>query len=154
MISINKKQGLPWSVRFYGLAKLFIYLLIITFLFSFSGHGTEMFIFFGRFMILVAIWLLIKYSCINYIVSEKLITINSGILIKNSKSIPFDSVQNINNSKGLLAMIFGVSKINIWTASPAQIQINNGNSYSNPSASLFLNHNDAEWLRDYILKNK
>ena len=154
MITLNQKTKIPWSARFYGLSWLLIVLLLITFVFSLGGSGSSAFSFVGSFMIFIALWLLLVYACTNFEVSEKTITINSGILIKKSKSIPFDSVQNINNSRGLVAMIFGVSKINIWTASPGQIHINNGNSENRPSGSLLIARNDAEWLKDYILKKK
>lgn len=154
MIALNQKIKLPWSTRFYGLAWLFILLLGITFVFSLGGAGAEAFNYGGRFMIFIAVWLLLDYASVSYIVSEKIITINSGILIKKSKSIPFDGVQNINNGRGLVAMIFGVSKINIWTASVGQIHITNGNSQNKPAGSLLIGRDDAEWLKDYILKNK
>lgn len=154
MITINEQTKLPWSARFYGLARLLILLLVITFIFSLGGHGAEAFKTFGSFMFYVALWLLLSYACVNYIVGEKTLTINSGILIKKSKSIPFTSVQNINNDRGPVAMIFGVSKINIWTASPSQIDIKNGTSKNKPSGLLILRRDDAEWLKNYILGNK
>jgi membrane protein YdbS with pleckstrin-like domain len=154
MITLNQKTKLPWSTRFYGLAWLFILLLIITFLFSLGGHGADAFNYVGMFMIFIALWLLLDYACISYVVSEKTITINSGILVKRSKSIPFESIQNTTSNRGPMAMIFGISRINIWTASPAQIQIRNGNSENRPSGSLLLRKDDVEWLKEHILKNK
>lgn len=154
MITLNQKIKIPWSARLYGLAWLFILLLVISLIFSLGGHGVDAFNYAGRFMVFIAIWLLLDYTCISFVVVEKMLTINSGILIKKSKSIPFDSVQNINNSRGLIAMIFGVSRVSIWTASPAQIHINRGNSDNRPSGSLLLKHADADWLKDYILNNK
>ncbi len=85
MITLNQKTRLPWSARYYGLAWLFIILLLITFVSSLGGHGVEMFVFVGRFMILIALWLLVEYSCVSYVISENTITMNSGVLIKRSK---------------------------------------------------------------------
>ncbi len=155
MITLNQKIKLPWSARLYGITWLFIILFIITlFIGGLVSDMPDTFNSLGRFMILVAIWLLLDYACINFIVSEKTLTINSGILIKKSKSIPFSSIQNIIIKKGIIAMIFGVSRINIWTASPGQIRINNGNSENRPSGSLLIMNEDAEWLKNFILKNK
>ncbi len=148
MITLNQKTKIPWPARFYGLAWLFIILLVITFIFSLGGGGSAAFRSVGGIMIFIALWLLLDYACTSFVVAEKTLTINSGILIKKSKSIPFDSVQNINNSRGLIAMMFGVSKINIWTSSVAQIHINNGNSDNRPSGSLLIARSDAEWLKD------
>jgi len=153
-IILNQKIKIPWAARFYGLTLLFIILLIITFFFSLSKNGTVAFCVAGGFIFWIALWLLLDYACISYVISEHMITINSGILIKRSKSIPFAGVQNINNSRDPISMIFGISKINIWTASPSQIQINNGNSENAPSGLLLLRDDDAVWLKDYILKNK
>ncbi len=154
MIPLNKKIKLPWASRFYGLAWLFIILLAITLLGSVADNGMATFVSVGWIMVLVALWLLLDYACISYVVSEKMLTINSGILIKSSKSIPYASVQNVNNTSGPIAMIFGVGRINIWTSSQEQIQISRGNSRNKPSGSLLLAKTDAEWLKDYILKNK
>lgn len=154
MVTLNQTTKLPWSVRFYGLTWLFILLLIITFIGSIGGNGGGAFNLFGRFMIFVALWLLLHYACISYVVKENTITINSGVLIKKSKSIPFANVQDVNTSRGIISMMFGVSKINIWTASPGQIQINNGNSTNKPTGSLTLNKEDATWLQQHILNGK
>lgn len=154
MITLNQTIKLPWSVRFYGLAWLFIVLLIISFVGSIGGNEGEAFNLFGRFMVFVALWLLLHYACISYVVSENIITINSGILIKSSKSIPFTNVQDVNTKRGIISMMFGVSRINIWTASSGQIQINNGNSINKPTGSLILNKEDATWLQRHILNSK
>jgi membrane protein YdbS with pleckstrin-like domain len=144
LIPLNQKTKLPWSVRFYEMAWLFIIYLAIASLFSIGSNGTDALIPLGGLMIVVALWQLLDYACVSYIVSENTMTINTGILIKRSQSIPFSNVQNVNNSRGLLAMIFGISRVNIWTASSAQIQINKGNSNNKPSGSLFFRRDEAE----------
>lgn len=149
-IVLNEEMKLPWSVRFYGLTWLFILFLPILPFLTMGGKYAENTL---SFISWVVIWLLLDYACVSYTVSENKIIINSGILIKKSQSIPFSSVQNVNNSRGPISTIFGASRINIWTASPSQIQISNGRSHNGPSGSLLLDRDDAEWLKEYITKN-
>jgi uncharacterized membrane protein YdbT with pleckstrin-like domain len=154
MIKLNKKINYPWSARLYGLTWIFIVLLIFTFIGSFSSHGYDTFKGFSGLMIFIALWKLLKYACINYFVDDKSLIINSGVFVKRSKYIPFSSIQNITVKKGLILMICGVSQVNIWTSSPSQIQIVNGNSENRPSGLLFLDDVDAEWLKNHIHKTK
>jgi uncharacterized membrane protein YdbT with pleckstrin-like domain len=69
------------------------------------------------------LFLLIDFFASKFIVDENKITINSGILVKRSKSIAFNKVQNIENVKGILRQMFGLSTVRIWTSSASQINV-------------------------------
>jgi len=104
------------------------------------------------FIILPAIiWIYFDYKSRSFIVESNRITINSGILIKRSKLIPFDKIQNIENFKGLLLRICGISKLYIWTASPQQIQISRKKTSYRSDGILVLDVDDSEWLKNFIL---
>ena len=102
-------------------------------------------------------WL--SYKNFSFIYDEKQIEIRKGILTKSRKSIPFSTIQDINIVSGILMRRFGLEKIEIWTSSPAQIQIqttrNRGTETEHkPDGVLYLKTEDAESLRAFIVGHK
>ncbi len=155
MITLNQKTFLPQAVSWYTLTKLLILLGAVTFLFSLAGAGMFALGTFGFFIIFpIAIYFLLYYSTFSFSVDESKITINSGIIVHRSKSIPLNNIQNINDVSGLLMRMFGLTRMAIWTASASQIEIHNENSDNRPDGVLFLLNADGDWLKDYMLKKK
>ena len=96
-------------------------------------------------------FLLIDFSAFKFTIDENKITINSGILVKRSKSIAFNKVQNIENVKGILRQMFGLSTVRIWTSSASQINVRKAQSENKPDGALTLETVNADWLKNYIL---
>ncbi len=90
-----------------------------------------------------------KYT--SFVVDTTKIVINSGIVFKKSMAIPFDRVQNVDCNKGPVLGLFGLSKVNIWTASPNQISMRGRSSSSKPDGSLAIPTEDAVWLQNLVL---
>lgn len=157
MINLNILQKLPKSLKWYYLAKMIIPLfLIIIFLVSVS-KGEVVYLMVGLleiflFFIVLPAWiiLLLDYRARSFIMDNEKITINSGIVIKKSRTINFDRIQNTVITKGPLSALFGVSKLSIWTASPMQIQVKEEKMESNPDGVLWLKKIDAEALKEFF----
>jgi uncharacterized membrane protein YdbT with pleckstrin-like domain len=103
------------------------------------------------FVFFLFLYISIYYSFITFVVDDNKLTINSGIIIKISKSIAFDKVQNVSSIQSLLCRLFGLSILRIWTASPSQIEIRRERSENRPDGILWLNYSDSEWLKNFIL---
>ncbi len=151
MINLNSSNKLPIkNIMFYILTEIIpLSFLVILFL---GKRGFFFSLLFIIFIILPGcILIYLKFKFINFIVENDKVTINSGIIFKRSRTVPFDKVQNIDNSRGLLRRIFGLSKISIWTASPGQIEVHNKVSTSQADQILILTTSDADWLQNFIL---
>ena len=154
MIELGKPNKIPGKVKWYILTYILLLLLIPSLFFSvFSkSFGVSLFSFLAFFVGLPTfLYLSIYYSRLIFIVENDKITINSGVIIRRSKSIPFDKVQNVENVGGILLRLFGLSRVNIWTSSPEQIQVNKKETTYRPDGRLELNTPDAEWLKNFIL---
>lgn len=70
--------------------------------------------------------------------------------------IPLNTIQSIDCKQGILMRILKIKKINIWTSSPSQININQGNTINTPDCTLFLSNEDSVLLQELInsLKKK
>lgn len=153
MININTENKLPEKLRWYYLTELALVIFLLSFVFMATGIKIwTSFFWLSIFVGLpVYLYLLVSYGAIKFVVDENKITINSGILLKRSKSIAFNKVQNIENVKGLLRQQFGLSTVKIWTSSPSQIKIRKAESENRPDGTLTLENSDADWLKNYIL---
>lgn len=154
MIEPNKPNKLPSKIKWYILVKLILILLLMSFPFYLLnkelGRTILMFLlFFPGLLVFVYLWL--YYNLLTFIVENEKITINSGIIIKRSKSIPFNQVQNVDIVRGLLHRLFGLCKINIWTSSVGQIQFSKKEATRRPDGTLDINTSDGKWLKNFIL---
>jgi len=149
MINLNTPTQLPAKLKWYWLTKIIILILLP----SLFWHPLfwVLVIFFG---LPIFFYLLFFYNSFSFTVEDNKITINSGIIIKNSKSIPFNTIQNVENIRGILHGIFGISKVNIWTSSPEQIRTYKGSTSHKPDGSLELTIEDSDWLKNFILDKR
>lgn len=153
MISLNSRNNLPDKLKLYYLAKLVLILLLIAILIGIASKNIILVLLFLLLFVGLPLFILevISYNNIFFSIDETKIIINYGIISKKSNAIAFDRVQNISCTKGPLLNIFGLSKIEIWTASPGQVAIARGNSSSTPEEILILLDADSKWLQDYVL---
>ena len=98
--------------------------------------------------------ILLKNHNTNFLIYTNKITINWGIIIKRSKTIFIDSVQNVSQEKGLLLRIFGLAILRIWTASQSQIVIDKNGNSTKPDGLLILSKEDVGWLNEFISNKK
>ncbi len=155
MMNLNTKLQYPPKVKWYIITKISLILLLITIPFSLGGRDVwqGVFWFLAIFIGIPAIsYKLLFYKSVSFLLEDNKITISYGIIAKKSDSIPFSNVQNANCVSGLMRRMFGLSTLNMWTASPLQISVRNQRSEHKPDGMLILMADDAEWLRNYITK--
>lgn len=153
MIKVKELTKFTPKVKQYLLTNLLIIIIFLSVVFSMSGNNN----FFGTFLTITIIlglpfyiYISLMYNSWSFLVNENDITINSGILVKKSKTIPFNMIQNINRKQGVVMGMFGIANIDIWTSSPSQININEGKTSNKPDGNIVLTNEDADWLQGYI----
>lgn len=153
MISLETTNKLPKNLYYCSLFKLTTVMFLIS-LFGGMASNAILATFLALMIVIggpIFLCVAISYKYISFIVDKTKIVINSGIIFKKSIAIPFDRVQNVDCNKGPVLGLFGLSKINIWTASPNQISIQGKSSSSNPDGILIIPIDDAKWLQSFIL---
>jgi len=90
----------------------------------------------------------------HYCVGDKGITINSGILFRESKTIGLEGIQNVTNTRGPVQMLFGVATTHLWTASPGQIDFPEKKSKTKADGEIYLPWSDADWLKEHYLARR
>jgi uncharacterized membrane protein YdbT with pleckstrin-like domain len=179
MIAQNTQNKLPGNVLTYKLVGniiIAVVLIVVAFILMSLGtiHGTSTvngvtspatFNLIIPAIVLIVLGLIFPlytiawYATFSFIVADQSITINSGVVVKRSKTIDFNKVQNVNNVRGPLQMIFGLAQVDLWTASQDQISFSTV-SYGNgrtgtrmqakPEGRLYLLKQDAEDLKNVI----
>ncbi|MEI7688832.1 MAG: PH domain-containing protein [Candidatus Nomurabacteria bacterium] len=127
MVEKSIKNKIPLSYFWYAFTKLVLIIILISMPFSIAGGGMSafksIFILFG---IPITIYLYLSYKNFFYIIDDDKITTYRGILSKSTKTISFNTIQNVETNNGVISRIFNISEINIWTSSPSQIEIRRG----------------------------
>lgn len=156
MLKPDIKIKMPVSLAFYRIAKMvFMIGFIVSPFMVFSGFDRWIKLWIGLCAspgIFIIIWIFISTSKISFTFNNRNITKYWGIFFKKSVTIPLTTIQNISTAGGPLLNMFGLSRIMIWTSSPSQIIISNGNSYNSADLGLRIRKEDAEWLQEYLLK--
>lgn len=111
------------------------------------------------FAIIILIVLKLDYKNYSFTYDDKNIEIKQGIISKSQKTIPYNTIQNININSGWLMRKFKIQKVEIWTSSPAQIQIFQSGQQGyqtehRPDGTIYLENEDAEALKNYIMSHK
>jgi membrane protein YdbS with pleckstrin-like domain len=162
MIPLNSRQGLPpsafWYVTLRSLvAGIFLFLigsLLHLVLNSpnvacrglLCGHGgttSGLIYLFAMFLVVNAI---LRYKWFSFVLTDKNISIDSGVLFRRSTTIRFDRIQDVNTIRNPLHMMLGLASVAIWTASLDQ-RVGNANR---PDGLIVLNADTAEWLKEYL----
>ncbi len=108
--------------------------------------------------ILVLAYPVLYWYLFSYELTERHITINSGILFRQYETIDFGRIQTMDNERGPLLWLFGLTMVEIWTASADQISFSVGNKSTEarprPDTVLILRENDAQALKDFIMRSK
>ncbi|MCX6789649.1 MAG: PH domain-containing protein [Candidatus Gribaldobacteria bacterium] len=150
MITLNISNKLPKIVNLYLLIKILFIVFLVSVPFIFIPKNVWHYVFWLIFIFIGLpsyISIVLDFKYISFIVEEGRITIKSGIIAKHSKTILFNNVQNVENTQGILARIFGLVAIKIWTASSQNSKTDN-----RADGTILLKKADAEWLKNFITK--
>ncbi|HXC09502.1 MAG TPA: PH domain-containing protein [Steroidobacteraceae bacterium] len=164
MIPLNSRQGLPpsafWYVALRSLAAA-VFLVLIGRVFQFAsnashvacrgalcgsvtgGHTGVLIYLFAIFLVVNAI---LRYKWFSFVLTDKNISIDSGVLFRKSCTIRFDRIQDVNTIRNPLHMMLGLASVAIWTASLDQ-RVGNANR---PDGLIVLNTDTADWLKEYL----
>jgi len=75
------------------------------------------------------------------------LTVKSGVIVKNIKTIAFKSIQSIDISYDPLIQVFGLVVVRVWSSSPQQFNLNSGDSHNRPDLAFYLTRAEAEALK-------
>lgn len=108
--------------------------------------------------LIITLYPILYWYLFSYELSERTITVNSGIFFRQYETIDFGRIQTIDNERGPLLMLFGLTMVKVWTASSGQISFNVGqgsaSAHPHPDTVLILSKQDAEELKDYMMRTK
>ena len=108
--------------------------------------------------LIIALYPILYWYLFSYELSEHTITVNSGILFRQYETIDFGKIQSIDNERGPLLMLFGLTMVEIWTASSNQISFNvtphSTRARPRPDTVLILTKRDAAKLKDFMMRAK
>ena len=160
---LNVRQRQPIAAFWYlALAPILFSVVIIAASFFFAAYFPDtiasLIVFFALLMACAAvIYPLLYYLLFSYELHEHTITINSGILFRQYETINFNKIQALNNERDPILMLFGLTRVEIWTASWDQLAPNTGTLgqiRSRPDTRLFLHKDEASKLRDFVMHSK
>lgn len=153
-----------------GAASLAIFILIIGLSFAFSAQGAcsgdncgalnpaTLAPFIVAVGLIITLYPILYWYLFSYELTERTITINSGILFRQYETIDFGRIQTIDNERGPLLMLFGLTMVKVWTASADQISFNIGahsaQAHPRPDTVLILSKYDAAQLKDFMMHAK
>jgi membrane protein YdbS with pleckstrin-like domain len=164
VIPLNTPQTLPPRAFWYlGLKSLIVAVLAlgVARLFQLganSGHatchgalcgtitGSHIAGFIYVFAAFLAIRALVNFKSLSFVLTDKNISISSGVLFRNSCTIRFDRIQDVRLMRDPLHLILGLRSVAIWTASPDQ-RVGNA---KRPDGLLVLETDEADWLKEYL----
>jgi membrane protein YdbS with pleckstrin-like domain len=98
------------------------------------------------FAAFLAVRALVNFRSLSFVLTDKSISISSGVLFRNSCTIRFDRIQDVRVLRDPLHLMLGLKSVAIWTASPDQRV---GNS-KRADGLLVLEADEADWLKDYL----
>jgi uncharacterized protein len=161
MIPLNTRQGLPpkafWYVALRSLGAAIGLVLIGRVLqmapagscrgllcgTASNGHVSIVIYLFAAFLVVNA---LLRFKWFWFVLTDKNISINSGIFVRRSCTIRFDRIQDINTFRGPLHLLLGLESVAIWTASVDQ----RAGKVNRPDGLIVLETDTADWLREYL----
>jgi membrane protein YdbS with pleckstrin-like domain len=88
----------------------------------------------------------LKFRSSSFVLTDKSISVASGIFFQNSSTIRFERIQDVATRRDPLLMLLGLTAVAIWTASPDQ---RIGKS-KRPDGLVILDSADADWLKNYL----
>lgn len=127
--------------------------LLIILIFALFYENLKYFGFFVGIFFIYTLAKVISYFFWKFNFSEKYIKVKTGILFTKTRDISFKDIQNMDITAGPLMKIIGLSKISMWTSS-SKFTIKRGSGESRSDIDIFLDKENAEWLKKYILENE
>jgi len=161
MPALNRRQKQPLSALFYSaIGGLFLsfFMLILTGVFVGAGGPAALVPLFSFVILVVLLYPAIYWYLFTYELSEHTITTNSGVIFRQYETIDFDRIQVVDNERGPLLWLFGLTMVRVWTASTDQMDfsVSTGTLHSRPrpDMTILLAADDAHALKDFLMRPK
>lgn len=148
--------GAKWLFRIQTYFGLIVLLLFIAFpigaKFTLSGYSSFIIYLVPALLIYIVIaeiFIHLAYNNWKYELTQDSLKIEKGVIIKKYKSIPYERVQNVDITRGIIARLIGFSTVNIQTA---------GFSYTPKGGMATEGYlpavpiEEAEHIREFIMK--
>jgi uncharacterized membrane protein YdbT with pleckstrin-like domain len=152
----NLHPGAKWLFRIGGLLPLIFILIFVFvgFLRNSSESGSNYLIWFIPFslffILIVEIVVRLQYKYWKYEFATDSLKIEKGIIIKKYKSIPYERIQNVDLTRGIIARIIGFSTIDIQTAGYSGHH--NKGGYNSEGHIPAVSTEKAEKIREFLMK--
>ncbi len=151
--------GARWVFRLRGyLSMIFLSIFLGVFflgamgiLAGFSGVFTGILILIILIVVVAEIYARLAYNNWGYSFEKDQLKIEKGIIFKTYKSIPYERIQNVDVTRGILARMIGFSTLDIQTAGysfAGRGAYRGGSEGHIPAVSI----KDAEHIREWIIK--
>ncbi len=164
MTKTKLHPGAKWLFRF---RTYFIGIFIAIFLGSFLGGflGTflgpgamtffiSIFLMAAIIMLIIEVYVNMAYNRWFYEFTKEGLKIERGVIWKKYSNIPYERVQNVDVTRGIIARIFGFSTLNIQTAGYGGMMYRRGFGGMAQSEGYIpaVSITDAEKIRDFLMK--
>jgi membrane protein YdbS with pleckstrin-like domain len=158
MESLHK--GAKWKFRFQlYVSFIFLFIFLSIFLLSFNPNIIYFPLKILSFFLIILLFIIIigeifvnwTYKNWKYELTKDSLKIEKGVIVKKYKSIPYERIQNVDITRGVLARIIGFSTVDIQTAGYSVYNSQGGAGMSEghlPAVSI----DQAEKIRAFLMK--
>lgn len=154
MLDINQPNTLPFSVQLFAFFVVVSKVFLFSLLFVIGGRDTWVGMFWFLqiiFALPLGLYSVLQVRSVSFLFDNNTITIHSGIFSKNSIVIPYNKLESISVTQGVLKRVFGLASLQLWTASPSQLNFSSkGKNDHNPDGLLILPVIQAEALKNFF----
>ena len=158
MLPINTPIKMPAGFKALILVRCLVLLVLPTCVFLIIGINLVILAYFicliGFFCVFWYILSYLEYMNYSVVIGTDNVTINSGIIIKQSKTLNFSSIQTVDVINNPWLAMFGVKLIRLWSSSPQQLNIKSGTSQNYPEAVFYLTGPDAAEFKALLTSKK
>ncbi len=92
----------------------------------------------------------LHYALLSYEVGEHALSVYSGVIFRQHETINFSRIQSIENERDPILALFGLTHMEVWTASPNQ-HASSPAARPHPETTLYLSREMANELKNFML---
>jgi putative membrane protein len=119
----------------------------------FGSRGTDwdLFYFFGSIgvVVLVLVYGVLSWYRFTYRIEQGELRIEYGLIVRKKRYIPFDRIQSLDLSEGILQRLFGLVKVKVETAGSGGMGLQDGEAILTA-----ITKQDAQEIHDYLVSIK
>lgn len=93
---------------------------------------------------------ILTYILFTFSLEEHAITVNSGIVFRQYETITFERIQTLDLERGPILWLFGLTEVQLWTASTDQLNDHEAHTHAKPDTTLILARDTAQEFKDHV----